>query len=283
MKYFKDKVAVITGAASGIGRGLTERCLAEGMHVVMADIEEKALQETAQALRGQGANSVLAVPTDVAVKAEIEALAARTIAEFGEVHLLFNNAGIAAGPGILGTTDADWDWVMGVNLMSVIHGLRTFLPIMIAQESEAHVVNTASVAGLLYGGGSVSYSVTKHAVVALTESSYFELAQAGSKVGMSVLCPGFIATNIMDASRNRPARFRNEATDANSPQMFQRQEMVRQMIAAGMAPADLAAIVFDGIRAQRLYILTHEDFDQMILQRAQHITEGTNPDLPFQV
>ncbi len=278
MKDFKGKVAVVTGAASGIGRAIAEHCLAEGMHVVMADIQEDALANTARELQASGANSILPVKTDVAILEEIEQLAERAYAEFGAVHLLFNNAGVGGGGNAWQATQKDWDWVLGVNLWSVIHGVRTFVPRMIEQDTECHIVNTASVAGLLGGTTNACYAVTKHGVVALTENLYRDLEQEGTKIRCSVLCPGFVNTNIFDSGRNRPDHLANEAAPAAiTPEMQARIDMFRAVLKEGMQPPQLAKIVFDGIRNERLYVLTHEHFGDMIKRRADNIATGVNP------
>lgn len=275
MQDFENKVAVVTGAASGIGNALAQKCLDEGMNVVLADIEEAALERAAEAFAAQGKNTVLPVKTDVSILEEIEALAERTISEFGAVHLLFNNAGVGGAPSVLESSQADWEWVMGVNLWSVIHGLRVFGPIMVAQDTEGHIVNTASMAGLIHGGG--AYGVTKHGVVALSESAHFELEQKGSKVKVSVLCPGFVQTNIIDSDRNRQERYsRSDALEPTEEQQT-RFDMVTEMINQGMPPAELAEIVFDHIRRERLYILTHDNFNQIVENRTKAILSGENP------
>ncbi|XOV88040.1 MAG: SDR family NAD(P)-dependent oxidoreductase [Pseudomonadota bacterium] len=278
MKDFKGKVAVVTGAASGIGRAIAEHCLKEGMQVVMADIQQDALTEAARSLQATGSNSIVPVTTDVAVLEQIEQLADRAYAEFGAVHLLFNNAGVGGGGNAWQATQKDWDWVMGVNLWSVIHGLRTFVPRMIAQDTECHIVNTASVAGLLGGSTNACYSVTKHGVVALTENLYRDLEQEGTKIRCSVLCPGFVNTNIFDSARNRPDHLANESAPAAiTPEMQARIDMFRAVLREGMQPSQLAEIVFEGIRSERLYVLTHEHFGDMIRQRADNIASGVNP------
>lgn len=219
MQEFTNKVAVVTGGASGIGKALAAKCLDEGMQVVLADVEENALAKTTEEFQAAGSNSVLPVVTNVARKAEIEALAKKAVDEFGGVHLLFNNAGVGAGTNPQETTYDDWEWVMGAN------------------------------------------------------------------TGVSVLCPGFISTNIMDSSRNRPSDLPDETVVELTPEMEARREMFENMIINGMPPAELAEIVFDGIRAKRLYILTGPEFNEIIQQRANQITSGTNPDLglmPFQ-
>lgn len=275
MQDFENKVAVVTGAASGIGNALAQKCLDEGMNVVLADIEEAALERAAEAFAAQGKNTVLPVKTDVSILEEIEALAEKTISEFGAVHLLFNNAGVGGAPSVLESSQADWEWVMGVNLWSVIHGLRVFGPIMVAQDTEGHIVNTASMAGLIHGGG--AYGVTKHGVVALSESAHFELEQKGSKVKVSVLCPGFVQTNIIDSDRNRQERYsRSDALEPTEEQQA-RFDMVTEMINQGMPPAELAEIVFDHIRRERLYILTHDNFNQIVENRTKAILSGENP------
>ena len=190
MKELKGKVAVITGAASGIGFGIAERCAREGMKVVLAGINMDNLLRAEEALAPIGATT-LCVQADVSKLADIEALAARTLDVFGAVHLLVNNAGVGAGGSVWEATLADWEWVLGVNLWGVIYGVRVFLPIMYAQDTECHIVNNSSLAGLLPYHPSAPYQVTKHAVVALSENVRHSLAQGDTKVRISVLCPGW--------------------------------------------------------------------------------------------
>ena len=203
MKEFKGKVAVITGAASGIGRALADRCVQEGMKVVLADVEVETLAKTEASLKASGA-TVLAVQTDVSQARDVAALAQKTLEVFGAVHLLCNNAGVGTEAAIWESTLEEWEWVMGVNLWGVIHGVRTFVPLMLAQDTECHIVNTASMAGLISGPGLGAYKVTKHAVVTLSETLYHELAERGARVKVSVLCPGVVNTRIMESARNRP-------------------------------------------------------------------------------
>ena len=212
MKEFQGKVAVVTGAASGIGRALAERCAKEEMKVVLADIEEQALMQASRDLAAQGAQ-VLAVPTDVSQAGEVETLARKAFETYSAVHLLFNNAGVGAGKSAWESSLADWEWVLGVNLWGVIHGIHFFVPRMLEQRSEGHIVNTASMAGLTYGPGQSIYKVSKHGVVSLSETLYYELALRGASLKVSVLCPGLVSTNILDAQRNRPARLQDASVE----------------------------------------------------------------------
>lgn len=278
MQDFAGKVAVITGAASGIGRALTEKCIAEGMHVVMADIEEAVLEKTAAELQATTNNQVLPIVTNVAIEAELKKVCDGAVATLGGVHLLFNNAGVGGGGNAWTATQKDWDWVLGVNLWSVIYGLRVFIPQMLAQDTPCHIVNTASVAGLIGGSTNALYSVTKHGVVALTENLNVDLQNENAQIGCSVLCPGFVNTNIFDSGRNRPANLANETeAPAPTPEDEQRMAMFREVLKQGMQPPEIANIVFDAIRENRLYILTHDHFDEMIRTRAENIIGGTNP------
>ncbi|HET8842876.1 MAG TPA: SDR family NAD(P)-dependent oxidoreductase, partial [Ktedonobacteraceae bacterium] len=208
MNIFQGRVAVVTGAASGIGRALAERCVEEGMKVVLADIEAQALQQTSRDLAAPGAET-LAVQTDVAQAAEVEKLAKIAFETYGAVHLLFNNAGVGAGKTAWESTLADWEWVLGVNLYGVVHGIRSFVPRMLESGTEGYIVNTASMGGLTSSPGLSVYMASKHAVVSLTETLYHELTLREAHIGVSVLCPGFVKTRIQDAERNRPTHLQN--------------------------------------------------------------------------
>jgi NAD(P)-dependent dehydrogenase (short-subunit alcohol dehydrogenase family) len=276
MKDFQNKVAVITGAASGIGRALAERSASAGMRVVLADVEKEALVRTEKEMRAAGA-TVLAVRTDVSKPEDVEALARKTLDSFGAVHLLCNNAGVGIAPKAMWeTTLEDWQWCLGVNLWGVIHGIRAFVPIMLKQDTEGHVVNTASVAGLLSLPYVAIYHATKHAVVTLTESLHYELSLLGSKVKASVLCPGFIRTNIMDCYRNRPAEFGRQSaeTAATVPSMW---GAYRKLIEAAFPPQFVAEQVFHAIWHEKLYIHTTSEFHEMIRQRTEDIVGQRNP------
>ena len=271
MDDFTGKVAVVTGAASGIGLALARRCASEGMRVVLADVEVAALDAAAKELGAEhGDDRVLAVPTDVRHADELEALAEATVERFGAAHLLCNNAGVGVG-GLAWTIPADrWRWIVEVNLLSVAHGVRAFVPRMIEQ-GEGHVVNTASAAGILTGPGMSPYYATKHAVVALSESLFFDLRMLGGTVGVSVLCPEWVRTNIADSERNRPAEVAatdlmgrpltepdpGAAADADAAPAPGLRDMVQGLVDGGLEPDEVAAAVLDGVRADRFWIFTH--------------------------
>jgi NAD(P)-dependent dehydrogenase (short-subunit alcohol dehydrogenase family) len=277
MQDVAGKVAVITGAASGIGRGMAESFAAAGMKVVLSDVEEKALSETTKALRDQGAD-VHAIVTDVSKSEQVQALAEESVKRFGAVHVLCNNAGIAVASGTSWeTTLDDWKWTIDVNLMGVIHGVRSFVPIMLEQGSESHIVNTASIAGLVAGADIASYAVTKFGVVALSEHLCLELEGAGAKTKVSVLCPGFVATKIMDAQRNRPADRPDASPEPADPQSQIFYEWFSEQIDQGLTSRTVGDQVLSAIRDERFYILTHPDWNYMIEHRVRNILDGQNP------
>ena len=255
MQDLADRVAVITGAASGIGQGLARRFAREGMKLVLADIEEAALLEVEKELR-LGGTSVLAVKTDVSRKASVFALADRAFEAFGRVHIVCNNAGVSGGLGpIWDIPDQDWEWIMAVNVYGVLHGIQAFVPRMIEHGEEGLILNTSSVVGLTTGTSSV-YGVTKHAVSRLTEGLHDDLRAAGSKLRAAVLVPGATATNILYADRNRPQDLlvpRSEEAQATLIQ--RRQTRHEQLQEIGMTPEQLADITLEGIRQDRLYII----------------------------
>jgi NAD(P)-dependent dehydrogenase (short-subunit alcohol dehydrogenase family) len=278
MQDFKEKVAVITGAASGIGRGIAERCASEGMKVVLADIDEAGLAKAETELKTQ-CGTVLGVRTDVSKRSDIELLARRALDAFGQVHLLFNNAGVAAGGAPWDATWNDWEWVIGVNLWGVIHGVKVFTPLMLAQNTECHIINTSSTAGLIVGGASAPYSVTKHAVVALSESLYLTLQQRNALVKVSVLCPGLVRTNIVNAERNRPAELRNEPVTM-TPERQAGLAAFKAALEASMPPLQVADVVFEAIKKEQFYILPHPEWTEVIQLRTDPLLKMENPQSP---
>jgi len=282
MKEFKGRVAVITGGASGIGWGLAERCAEEGMKVVIADIEGPALQQAEKKLKGGGAD-VLAVRTDVSKFADIEALAQKTVDTYGGVHLLFNNAGvntdISMRKPVWENTLEDWEWMIGVNLRGVVHGIKAFLPIMEKQNTECYIVNTASMAGLIAEPQLIIYAVTKAGVVAFSEGLYLQLKKKESPISVSVLCPAFVSSRLFEAERNRPADLKNPP---EPPKPRQRAALVSQFnkVSPTLTPEQSADIVFKAIREGTFYIFTDPLVQELFRQRAENIFKGKNPEPP---
>jgi NAD(P)-dependent dehydrogenase (short-subunit alcohol dehydrogenase family) len=243
------------------------------MRVVLADVEVGTLERAVTALRASGA-TVLAVPADVSKGEQVQALADRAVAEFGRVDVVCNNAGVALSGPIWEHTVADWEWLLGVNLWGVIHGVRTFVPLMLRQGGEGHVVNTASIAGLTSNPFMGPYNVSKHAVVTLSETLHKELGLLGHPVKVSVLCPGFVATRILESERNRPAGLRNATAGMRDPGF---EEMARNALAAGIQPAQAAARVVDAITQERFWVLTHPEYVSLVRARMEEVVEGRNP------
>jgi NAD(P)-dependent dehydrogenase (short-subunit alcohol dehydrogenase family) len=278
MREFRGKVAVVTGAASGIGLAMARRFASEGMRVVLADVEPEPLAAAERGLREAGAE-VVAVRTNVAQGPEVEALARRALDAFGGVHVLCNNAGVVAAGPVWERSVADWEWVLGVNLWGVIHGVRVFVPIMLAQDAEGHIVNTASMAGLVSSPYNAIYNVTKFGVVTLSESLHHELALLGARVKVSVLCPGWINTRILEAERNRPDALRVGEPRPPTPVEEAMSETVRQLLSQGLPPERVAQLVFEAIRDERFYVLTHPEWKGLIRSRLEDILEDRPPTL----
>ncbi|MCK4284708.1 MAG: SDR family NAD(P)-dependent oxidoreductase [Candidatus Lokiarchaeota archaeon] len=261
MKDFKNKVAVITGAASGIGQGLAERCAKEGMKVVISDIDEKRLRRLERKLNREGAH-VLSVLADVSKAIAVEDLAKKTLETFGEVHLLFNNAGIAI-PNLAWEYDLkEWEQVLGVNLWGVLHGIHTFIPIMLKQGNECHIVNTSSIEGVISNGvGGATYGVCKHALVHLTERLALELEENGPNIKVSVLCPGFVKTNIFLSALSRVTEKRRKEILNLDARSEERAEEIKTFMEESpiIQPDEVADIVFQAIKKEKLYIFTHKD------------------------
>lgn len=259
---------MVTGAASGIGLAITRRLAAEGMNLVMADIEAGPLAEEAAKVRADGA-AVLDVVTDVSRSEALEALADAAYDRFGATHIVCNNAGVGAGGPIQDLRANDWEWVFGVNLWGVIHGLAAFLPRMLAGGEEGHIVNTASVAGLISAPMMAPYNASKFAVVAISEALRGEMMLAGTQIGVSVLCPGWVRTRINESGRNRPDHEEAEAGISGEPG-----GVVDQLIASGIDPDRVADIVIDGLTHDRFYILTHPEMMGVVEARMQAIVEA---------
>jgi len=275
MKQFKGKVAVITGGASGIGLALAHRAAAEGMKLVLADIEEGALAAAAAELKVAGAE-VLSVKTDVSRGEEVENLAARTMQAFGGAHLMFNNAGVGGVRVKTWQASAkDWEWVLGVNVWGVIHGVRVFTPILLRQGEEGHIVNTASAAGFVSMASTAPYAVSKHSVITLSEVLYHDLKMENAKVGVSVLCPAWVGTNIWNAQRNRPAKLLDHA---ETEEERARREEVRKLLHKGkITAADVADLTFAGIVNDQFYIFPHPKIRKDIQTRMEDILALRNP------
>ncbi len=259
MESVRDKVAVVTGGASGIGRALCQCFARAGARVVVADVDETGMDGTVAAVKRVGGEAI-AVKTDVSRLPDVEALADRAFAAWGGVHVLCNNAGVTVHGGLESATHQDWEWVIGVNLWGVIHGIEAFVPRMIAQREPGHIVNTASMAGLIASQGLGIYNTTKYAVVGLSETLQKDLRQYN--IGVSVLCPMGVATAIRDSDRNRPARLKN-------PEGRSRGEIT--LIGRTLSPDHVAEQVLRAITANRLYIITHEEGLEPLRRRFQRL------------
>jgi NAD(P)-dependent dehydrogenase (short-subunit alcohol dehydrogenase family) len=255
-------VAVVTGGGSGIGRALVEVFAREGMNVVVADIDEAAAAATAKVVRERG-RQALAVRTDVSDLASVQALAERAWQAFGKAHLLCNNAGVALWGGLEQATHRDWQWVLGVNLWGVIHGLEAFLPRMIAQREGGHVVNTASMAGLIASQGLGIYNTSKYAVVGLSETLVKDLRAYG--IGVSVLCPMGVSTRIRESARHRPPELRNDRAPSAEPV---------ELIGRSLAPEAVAEMVLAAVRENRLYVITHEEGLEPLRRRFRRLEQA---------
>jgi NAD(P)-dependent dehydrogenase (short-subunit alcohol dehydrogenase family) len=285
MKNFENKVAVITGGASGFGREFANIGAKLGMKLVLADVQQDALDITASELVAQGAQ-VMAMRCDVRKAEEVQALADATMAKFGAVHLLFNNAGVGSGGLVWENTQADWEWVLGVNLWGVIHGVRIFTPLMLEcarkdSSYEGHIVNTASMAGLLNAPTMGVYNVSKHAVVSLSESLYQDLKLVDAPIGASVLCPYFVPTGISQSHRNRPVDVQSDATPTASQRAAQ--AMSDKAVSSGkVSAAQVAEWTFDAIRDGKFYIYSHPGALGNVQKRMEDIILQRNPGDPYE-
>jgi NAD(P)-dependent dehydrogenase (short-subunit alcohol dehydrogenase family) len=280
MRELAGKVAVITGAGSGFGREFARIGAREGMKLVLADVQQDALDGAVEEMRGAGAEA-LGVIADVSSAADVERLAARAWERFGAVHLLFNNAGVAGGGGFAWESSLkDWQWILGVNVMGVVHGIRAFVPRMLKQDCECHVVNTASAAGLVSAPLMSAYNVSKHAVVTLSETFFHDLRVANAKVGVSVLCPAFVPTNIRSSERNRPPQLSDD-TPATPSQVAARERSEKAVSSGRLSAAEVASMTFEAVRENRFYVITHPKMLASVELRMQDILARRNPTDPY--
>jgi NAD(P)-dependent dehydrogenase (short-subunit alcohol dehydrogenase family) len=272
MQDFKGKVAVVTGAASGIGLATTERFLAEGMKVVMADVEREALDRQVARLSEKG-GEVLGIQCDVRDAAAVQEVAERTLSAYGGVHVVFNNAGIAPAGPMLDSSPADWRWIVDVNILGVAHGVLAFGPIL-RDAGEGHIINTASEAGLVTNTSLGMYCATKHAVVGMTEALYRELEPTG--VGVHVLCPNLVQTKIFESERNR-----DDGVEMGASQTATIAPLREAIKAMGISPAQVAGDLIDAMRGDRFWILTHDFTLQAAAARFKDLEAGRNPTEPY--
>jgi NAD(P)-dependent dehydrogenase (short-subunit alcohol dehydrogenase family) len=275
MKMLEGRVAAVTGAASGLGRAMALAFAGEGMHAALADVDEPGLKDTLNEVQSRGVRA-FAMRVDVSRYQEVESFCSKAIAQFGATHVVCNNAGVSPLGAVWENTLADWQWILGVNLWGVIHGVRAFVPRLLAQ-GEGHVVNTASVAGLISPPGMGAYNVTKHAVVALSESLYHDLRSRGSPVGVSVLCPAYVPTGIADSERNRPRELLNPGRNPSKEEA-----LLKKAVASGKLSADdVARAVVAAVKEERFYVLTHPRIKGAIRARMEDILDERAPRNPL--
>ena len=279
MKELKGKVAAVTGAASGLGRSMALAFAAEGMDLALADVDEVNLSSVQDEILAKGVRAIT-LKVDVSNAQQLEIFRDQTLTRLGGVHVVCNNAGVSPLGAVWENTPADWQWILGVNLWGVIHGVRAFAPHLIKQD-EGHIVNTASVAGLISPPGSGAYNVTKHGVVALSESLYHDLRERNSAVGVSVLCPAYVPTGIVDSERNRP---KDLPLSTKSEATLAREAMLRKAVTSGKVSADqVAQAVVAAIRDERFYILTHPRIKGAIQARMEDVLNDRAPRDPLKL
>jgi NAD(P)-dependent dehydrogenase (short-subunit alcohol dehydrogenase family) len=274
MDNLRGKVAVVTGAGSGIGKAMAERFVAEGMRVVLADLDEVRLRNVESQLTESGGD-VFPVAVDTALEESVQSLTQKALDRYGAIHVMCNNAGVVGTGDPWSGPMSVWEWVVGINLYGVIHGIRAVLPIM-QEQGEGHIVNTASMAGLLAMPGAAPYNVTKHGVVALSEGLFIELKSLGSPVGVSVLCPGFVRTELME-KMTWSDRLGEQPAATSNPIGQMMDQALKDGVENGIAPADVAGRVVDAIRAGQFWILTHPDFGDIALERFRKAVAQENP------
>lgn len=285
MTDWQGRTAVITGAASGFGLETSRLAAQAGMNVVMADVQAEALQRAAEEIQALGAQ-VLPYRLDVSKAAEVEALGAAVQQRFGAPHFVFNNAGVGSGGLIWEHSAKDWEWVLGVNLMGVVHGVRVFTPMMLAAAQadpqwRGHIVNTASMAGLLNAPNMGVYNVSKHAVVSLSETLYQDLSLVTDQISASVLCPFFVPTGIHLSERNRPADLADEAQQQTVSQKISRAMSAKAVSSGKVTAAHIAQKVMDAVRDRQFYIFSHPHALRTVQQRMEDVLQHRNPSDPF--
>jgi NAD(P)-dependent dehydrogenase (short-subunit alcohol dehydrogenase family) len=277
MKQLKGKVAAVTGAASGLGRSMALAFAAEGMDVALADVDDRNLNSVENEIQNLGVRAI-ALKMDVSRSEQVEAFRDQALTRLGGIHVVCNNAGVSPLGAAWECSVADWQWTLGVNLWGVIHGIRAFTPHLIAQ-NEGHIVNTASVSGLISPPGASAYNVTKHAVVTLSETLHHELREKSSRVGVSVLCPAYVPTGISNSERNRP---KDLPASEKSAETLARQAMLKKAVASGKITADqVAQAVIAAIKEERFYILTHPRIKGAIQARMEDILNDRAPRNPM--
>jgi len=279
VQEFRGRVAVVTGAASGIGRALARRFADLGMRLALADVQADALREVERELAARGAE-VVSRRTDVSRADEVEALAATARDAFGRVHVVCNNAGVFTGGLAWEHSVADYEWLLGVNVWGVIHGIRTFVPMLLAQGEEGHVVNTASMAAVIHMPFTAAYTLSKHAVLSLSETLYHELAIQQAPIGVSVVCPELVATRIGDAERNRPPHLKRGEETGDSPERKLVEQAIRDSTAQqGISPDTIAERTLAAIREKRFYVLAEDDWKRACDVRCEDLKLARNPTL----
>jgi NAD(P)-dependent dehydrogenase (short-subunit alcohol dehydrogenase family) len=275
----RGKAAAVTGAASGLGRAMALAFAAEGMHLALADVDDAGLTETGKLVAAFGVKS-LSMRVDVSKADDVQQFAARAAAELNGVHVVCNNAGVAVSGPVWETSEAEWQWILGVNLLGVVHGVRAFAPRLIAQD-EGHIVNTASVAGLISPPGMGAYCVSKHAVVTLSEALHHDLRERGSRVGVSVLCPAYVPTGIAYSERNKPS---NLSVLEKSKERLAKEASLKKAVASGKLSADhVARAVVAAVKENRFYVLTHPAIKSAVRARMEDVLEERAPRDPLRL
>lgn len=279
MKEFKDKVALITGAAHGFGRALSLEAAKRGMKLAIADIDDEALSKTKTDIKDLGAD-VISIPTDVTDEDEVDAMVKKTVAEYHEIDLLINSAGIAVPGGICELPTRDWEWILHADLMSQVWALKRVIPIMRKQKDHCDIINVASIAGLVASPSMPSYFASKFASVGLTEAVEYDMQVAKANISMHVFCPAFVQTDLYHTENHRPAKYTDKNDPYYSSEAFKEgQERAKQDIVTGMPIDKIPGIVFKALEENKFYILTHTGLNPIIVSRAENIPSGKGPDL----